>query len=303
MEGRVDGRPGIRPGLSYMICATPRSGSTLLCEGLRGTGIAGRPEEHFQMLQETGRPRRPGDYFQRSNDPGVWVLLDDPEFEDVFGDERRPANEPTWAEVWGVSRFEEFLDRTLAEATTPNGVFGTKIMWAYFRDFVRLARRSRRAWQVPPCGVPAAVFPNLRRYVWIHRRDTVRQAVSLWRALQTWRWRRDEDEDPGEEGVRLRFSFAAIDHLKLRIDEHNAAWQRFFRGCGAEPVEVVYEDLVRDYEGTIVRVVREVGIPAPGGVMVRRPRMRRQSDGLSEDWVRRYLEIRGAVPAGGEQGR
>ncbi|QYJ17260.1 hypothetical protein Rxycam_03102 [Rubrobacter xylanophilus DSM 9941] len=253
------------------------------------------------MLQETGRPRRPADYFQRSNDPGVWELLDDPEFRYVFGDDRRPANEPTWAEIWGVSRFEEFLDRTIAEATTPNGVFGTKIMWAYFRDFVRLARRSRRAWQVSPCGVPAAVFPNLRRYVWIRRRDTVRQAVSLWRALQSWRWRQDDEEEDEEEGVRLRFSFAAIDHLKLRIDEHNAAWRNFFRGCGVEPVEVVYEDFVRDYEGTVVRVVRELGIPTPEGVRVVRPRMRRQSDGLSEEWARRYLEIRGAVSAGGER--
>jgi len=32
---------------------------------------------------ETGHPR---DYFQRSNDPAVWALLDDPEFHDVLGD-------------------------------------------------------------------------------------------------------------------------------------------------------------------------------------------------------------------------
>jgi LPS sulfotransferase NodH len=29
--------------LAYLVCATPRSGSTLLCEMLRETGQAGRP--------------------------------------------------------------------------------------------------------------------------------------------------------------------------------------------------------------------------------------------------------------------
>jgi len=75
-----------------------------------------------------------------------------------------------------------------------------------------------------------------------------RQAVSLWKALQTQQWRRDSDEDIG--GWGLRFSFAAIDHLKLRIDERNAAWQDFFEGCGVEPMEVVYEELVENYRGT-----------------------------------------------------
>ena len=45
--------------VSFLICSTPRSGSTLLCEALRNTGLAGRPEEYFQELTETGRPRSP----------------------------------------------------------------------------------------------------------------------------------------------------------------------------------------------------------------------------------------------------
>ena len=32
---------------SYLICATQRSGSYLLCEALKNTGIAGKPEEYF----------------------------------------------------------------------------------------------------------------------------------------------------------------------------------------------------------------------------------------------------------------
>ena len=148
--------------------------------------------------------------------------------------------------LWSPPDFEKLVEEAQQKGTTENGVLGTKIMWAYFRDFVRLARRTSAA-DIRPCEVPAFVLPNLRRFVWMHRRDTTRQAVSLWKALQTQQWRRDSDEDIGGRG--LRFSFAAVDHLKLRIDEHNAAWQNFFEGCGVEPMEVVYEELVEDYQG------------------------------------------------------
>ncbi|MBX6765037.1 MAG: hypothetical protein IRY88_15375 [Rubrobacteraceae bacterium] len=279
----------IRPVLSYMICATPRSGSTLLCEALTSTGIAGRPAEHFEVLLETGRPRRPRDYFQRSNDPDVWALLDDPAFRDILGDyggrfaEKQEEKDPHWR----PPDFEALLRNALERGTTDNGVFGTKIMWAYFRDFVRLARRAGRE-GVAPCDIPPAVFPNLRGYVWIRREDTVRQAISLWRALQSWEWRREGDQT--RKQVPLRYSFAAIDHLRLRAEEHNAAWRAFFERCRIEPVEVVYEEFVQDYAGTVRRVLEGVGITLPKDFSPKEPGMRRQSDELSEEWAKRYHE-------------
>src|SRR5215208_139697 len=38
----------MRASTSYLILSTPRSGSTLLCRGLEGTGLAGRPHEYFR---------------------------------------------------------------------------------------------------------------------------------------------------------------------------------------------------------------------------------------------------------------
>ena len=261
----------------------------MLCAALDDTGIAGHPEEHFEVLLETGQPRQPRDYFQRCNDPEVWALLDDPEFRDVLGEYGgRYAEHPARRDPhWRPPDFERLVEEALRKGTTENGVLGTKIMWAYFRDFVRLARRTT-APEVHPCEVPASVLPNLRRFVWMRRRDTTRQAVSLWKALQTQQWRKDSDEDVVGRG--LRFSFAAIDHLKLRIDEHNAAWRAFFEGCGVEPLEVLYEDLVEDYEGTVLRLLEGVGVSIPEDFAVEEPKMRRQADELSEEWVRLYNE-------------
>jgi LPS sulfotransferase NodH len=223
--------------------------------------------------------------------------LDDPEFQDVLGEYGgRYAEHPARRDhSWQPPHFERLLTEAVRKGTTENGVLGTKIMWAYFRDFVRLARRTQGMQDVRPCDVPGAVVPNLRRFVWIRRRDTTRQAVSLWKALQTQQWRRDSDEDAGGRG--LRFSFAAVNHLKLRIDEHNAAWQGFFEECGVEPLKVVYEELIEDYEGTVLRLLDGIGVPVHENFAVEQPRMKRQADDLSEEWVSLYNERAAAKTA------
>lgn len=276
-----------KPELSYLICATPRSGSTLLCETLGNTGISGRPAEHFEVLLETGRPRRPRDYFQRSNDPDVWAFLDDPEFQSVLGEQGGwYGDDPAAAEVGRAPDFRKLRRNAFEAGMTENGVFGTKIMWAYFRDFIRLARRDGRQ-DVAPRDIPSAVFPNLGAFVWMRRRDTVRQAISLWKALQTWEWK--HEGDASAEKPELRFCYAAVDHLKLRIDEHTAAWKQFFSGYGLRPIEIGYEDFIKDYQAATLRLLDQIGVAVPEGFAVERSKMKRQSDSLSEAWVKEYL--------------
>ena len=58
-QARLAARPQVgRRGraLSYALCATPRSGSTLLCDLLADTGVAGRPDSFFrpQAIAEWG---------------------------------------------------------------------------------------------------------------------------------------------------------------------------------------------------------------------------------------------------------
>ena len=42
----------MKPHTSYIICAVKRSGSFLLCEALKNTGLAGNPEEYFLNNRE-----------------------------------------------------------------------------------------------------------------------------------------------------------------------------------------------------------------------------------------------------------
>ncbi|MGH3680948.1 MAG: Stf0 family sulfotransferase [Natronosporangium sp.] len=43
---------------AYLICATSRTGSTLLCGLLRSTGVAGRPESYVRQPDEPAWGRR-----------------------------------------------------------------------------------------------------------------------------------------------------------------------------------------------------------------------------------------------------
>jgi LPS sulfotransferase NodH len=186
----------VAPTRSYLVCATPRSGSTLLCETLLATGVAGRPREYFEALKETGQPRRPREYFWGLRSPEVIRLLP------------HDANIELLAarsETWSREDYRRHLDWALREGTTPNAVFGAKMMWGYFNDFLELARGIPRFGGMGDGSLLNAAFPGLH-YVFISRSDKVRQAVSLWRALQTWVWRKEAGapaDEPAEPALRL----------------------------------------------------------------------------------------------------
>ena len=97
---------------SYLVLASQRSGSTLLVESLRATGVAGEPQEFFQYLPTTSQAPQPREWFADVDDESILSLLDPL-------DPGKPDLAP--AEVW-----RDYI-RTVGR--TPNGVWGGKLMW------------------------------------------------------------------------------------------------------------------------------------------------------------------------------
>ena len=272
----------MQPKTSYLVCATPRSGSTLLCEALTNTGIAGRPREYFEGLKDTGLPRRPKEYFAGLGNSVITELL---------GDYFRLDDNPTQLELWGTSSYADHLARVIEEGTTPNGVFGAKLMWGYFDDFISNLRQIPAYREMAVPHLLSTIFPNLH-YIWVTRQDKVRQAVSLWKAIQTSTWRLDEsalskDQSPLPQR-KLIFHFEAIDHLVQQIVAHEIAWREHFDAYGVQPFTVVYEELTVAYEATALNILRYLHIPIPENLMFAERRLKRQADTLSEEWVQRY---------------
>src|SRR4051794_5192767 len=149
--------PGLpRPKCSYLVCATPRSGSTLLCKALEATGRAGHPEEFFEAKRETGSPARGSDY-----------LWDAPrvDLQGVLGDDPQPPA-PDYSALHPGEDYREHLCRVLERGTSDNGVFGAKIMWGHRADFLPLARQLPELRDLSERDLLAVLFPNVQ-YVWV----------------------------------------------------------------------------------------------------------------------------------------
>ena len=263
----------MRPHTSYLICATQRSGSTLLCEALQNTGLAGWPEEYFQAHKNTGSIRRAEDYFKGLHVTDMISYLD----------ESSPSSEPL-PQAEGQP-YENFLAEVIQHGTTANGVFGAKIMWVYFGGFIGKLRGIPCYRKLKARNLLPSVFPNLH-YIWLTRQDKVRQAVSLWKALQTWVWRQETDTSSPQK--EPHFHFPAIDHLVRELEADELAWQRYFKRHHIQPYTVVYEQLVSTYEETALDILRYLDIPLSHEPTFSERRMKRQADALSEEWVQRY---------------
>jgi LPS sulfotransferase NodH len=279
------------------VCATPRSGSTLVCQALKATGVAGRPEEYFEALRHSGRPRRPEEYFGGMDDRSVLDHLG----ERTVGDDPQPRSP-----LWSRAAYDRYLDWAMETGTTGNGVFGAKLMWGYFEDFVSLLRNVPRYRDVPLEDLMTTVFPEVT-FIRVVRANKIRQAVSLWKAVQTATWREqdaiqsasvglDDSEPPYKSFIQdhrpqLRFHYNAIAHLLDGILQEEASWDAFFEHCGISPILVLYENFAADYETSTVRVLERLRLSLPDAFAFE-PRMKRQSDGINDDWARRFSELR-----------
>src|SRR5579884_1142091 len=184
----------VRPGASLFICHTLRCGSTLLCDALSRTGVAGHAEEYFPERASNG-----------STFVSAGAAIKDPS---------------TWSCDWASTPFDECLARMLAIGTTPNGVFAAKIKWRN----VPCLREILGA--LPPrTGLPLAehldsLFPNLK-YVWVTRRDKVRQAVSLVRARQSSQWKQWASRS--EPSAVADYNFLLVDLALRQIVQEECA--------------------------------------------------------------------------------
>jgi LPS sulfotransferase NodH len=240
--------------------ATPRSGGTLLCRALNQTGVAGHPEEYFEALRHSGRPRRPHEYFDPARHANIIERLAFREMPDVA-----PSRNP----LWNRDRHGRYLEWALDAGTTTNGVFGAKLMWGYLGDFATLLRDIEGLAALPIPELLARVFPGVR-YVQTTREDKVRQAVSLWKAVQTQTWEREQGEAAANASEPV-FSFRAINYLVRLLTAHDASRDAYFLGLGIEPLKLTYEELACSTRAAVEHVLEYLEIALPHCTSPRAP--------------------------------
>jgi LPS sulfotransferase NodH len=243
----------MRPRLSYFVCATPRSGSYLLCDLLKATGVAGAPteyvsvtyENHWMPIWKTATYR---DYLDRVIQTGMTRNR-------VFG---------LKAHIHQFRHFQQRL-RSIPEynAIPLHRIFAeafgdVRHIWITRRDKVRqavsylIATQSNMWWDAHEAPAPAGT--------------------------------------PTPE--RVRFDYAAVARFVQKTLDEERLWLQYFDRFGIEPLVVVYEDLVAAQTSVLTGVLKHLRIPWPGlDRHTLSPQIRKQSDDRSEGWVARYHRL------------
>lgn len=237
------------PRLSYFICTTRRSGSWLLAGGLEDTRVAGHPSEWFT-----------------------------------------DSEEKVWCGRWGLpyphANYDAYLRQVLEAGMAGTDIFGAKCLG------INLAGLHAKLHSIPKfAGRPVSkilseLFPNMR-YIWLTRQDRARQAISLYRAIQSGIWFDMAGQSSGPAPMPS-FDAQAIWRCECELRDFDNVWQRFFQDAKVEPFPVVYEELAENYEQTVRDVLRFLEIPSANTVTIGPPRFKKQSDVTSEEWVERY---------------
>ena len=272
------------PSRGYLLCCIERTGSNLVTRALSGTGLAGRPLEYFNPVEQ---------------------------------------DKPWIREILGDSSLADGLPKILSAATTPNGVFGAKLHWNHLRHLgmsisgqwnekqrvapfealrsqlpellplensLEILRAARLRPQTSPYTLLRTWMPDLR-VTWMRRRNMVARAISHFRARQTGVWHRSLAEGRAAQGEKAHeFNLAEIHILYCLSFFHEELWQKTFQEHELSPLALVYEELVADYEGTMRSVLKFLDI---GGEETPIPPIDsvRQADSVSTEWEERYRRL------------
>ncbi len=246
----VAGHP-IPASRTCVIATTPRTGSWLLAEGLHSTGLAGEPQEYFGW-----------EGFER------------------------------WSEEFGLGIDASpllFVQAAITYGTTENGIFSTKMHWSQLERFSSRIRDLPGWWPASDADLLKRLFPDVH-FVYLWRRDTARQAISYWRAVQAGAWWDNGSPWPEREPV------TEVDLQQIRWCEdllmgQNQAWRELLEGSGLPTIEIVYENLALHRANAVEAVLDFLGVDHDG-VELPVSRLRRQSDEQTEAWLAEYRETK-----------
>lgn len=238
---------------AYIICATPRSGSTLLCDLLKQSGVAGRPDSFYRQQSIANFVSRFGIA------PGEGLAF-----------ERR------------------YLAATIKAGTAGTGLFGMRVMWPSLPELMQRLTELFPEASLDAERMTAAFGPT--RFIHLQRQDRIAQAVSRAKAEQSGLWHRAAD---GTERERVKPAEAPIyDATQIagyvaEARQHEAAWATWFATQRIAPLEVTYETLSADPRGTSAEVLAGLGRD-PGAARRVEVQTARLADAQSREWAARF---------------
>jgi len=251
---------------NYLVIATPRSGSTLLGQGLQASGVAGEPREFFG--------HKMAHWMERWNTPAL------PGYVEQLRKKRSSGNGVFGAKLlYGQLLHLEGLARQEPELA---GLAGGDLLRQLFPDLhILWATRDDKLRQA------ISWFKARQTGVWGQGRGA--EEPKLGRA-----WRLgDEPLLPGE----LAFDYAGIAALLQQAEAEDAAIGAWLAEAGFTPYRVVYEEFAPRYSEATAEILDWMGIAHPS-LNLPDPRTVRLADDRTDEWVARFREEQATKTAG-----
>lgn len=239
---------------SYIICATPRSGSTLLCDLLAGSGVAGKPNSYY-------RRNSISDFVAQLNIPA-----DDPNFDQTY------------------------LAAILREGTQDTNLFGLRLMWGSLSELSACLDKIHPNLPNDMARLARAFGHPL--YIHLSRQDIVSQAISRFKAEESGLWHLTADggerERTGPPKTPI-YDFAKIEIQRNEIITHNQNWTDWFAQHEIAPLHINYETLAADPHATLARILRTLDRDPTVAETVA-PKSAKLATDESRDWATRFRD-------------
>lgn len=275
----------------YFICSLPRSGSTLLGQGLQDTFLAGRPVEYFNRGYVGGSLQRPGTTI----------------FQYLNAAKRAGTTENN---VFGAKVHWFQLSEFLVHFTTIPGwnrlLLPQLISRLFPNDRYIWLRRTDRLRQA------VSLYKALRLNIWWRTSGTQQNKSATHLPFSHPLARQQVRSAYLGGGDRLRLNagngqsnsaplssidadIRMIERLESILAAQDACWAQFFEESDIQPLVLTYEDLCTAYEPMIVAVLDYLGISKREGLTIPTPRLAKQSDANSEELIQLCLTHRRGV--------
>jgi len=233
---------------SYIVCSTPRTGSTFLCSLLKATNLAGKPESYFRSQDVEARVE-------------AWKIR----------------------QTDGSFSFSDFLNCVLRRGRTDNDVFAARIMWGTMEELTNNLRSIGMTGGDREV-LSSAFGPT--KFVYLKRQDLVAQAISRLRAEQTnvWHIRGKVDQDAAR--LRVWYDQKAIQYFVEEAKDHNQNWNEWFQRFEIDPLRLIYEDLDDNGKAEASKVLEFIGVRHPS--FPKEVSNVRLADEISKEWADRF---------------
>ena len=98
------------------------------------------------------------------------------------------------------------------------------------------------------------------KFIWLTRRNKVRQALSYWKADNTKQWHKYQKEESTENIKNYLPTKEELNKYIIQVTLDDAHWEEFFSENQIIPLTIVYEDFILNPEQTIKNVLNYLEI-------------------------------------------